>query len=209
MSAPKKNCFATVGSTSFAELIETLLSDQALQSLHQKGFTKLILQYGAGQIEGLPDEGASTFTKNGIDVILTLIKNAIQIEYFRYKPSIVDEMRNADLIIGHAGAGTCLESLKLGKPLIVVINEKLMGNHQSELAEKLSEMGHVLCSTPSTLNEVLKSDKMFHLKPFNSNEKGDFGHFLDIKLGLKTQLLDKFVMFDCYKCLCVNFFCTK
>uniref|UniRef100_A0A914DLE5 UDP-N-acetylglucosamine transferase subunit ALG13 n=1 Tax=Acrobeloides nanus TaxID=290746 RepID=A0A914DLE5_9BILA len=133
------------------------------------------MQYGSGQIDELENKETSNFIKDGINI-----------EYFRYKPNIDEEMKNADLIIGHAGAGTCLESLKLGKPLIVVINEKLMNNHQFELAEKLAELGHVLYSTPSTLNQILQSDKMFHLKPFNNSERGDFAVFLDGKLGLNV-----------------------
>lgn len=39
---------------------------------------------------------------------------------FRYKPSLSNEMRDADLIIGHAGSGTITEALRLGKPMVVV-----------------------------------------------------------------------------------------
>lgn len=42
------------------------------------------------------------------------------------------------------GAGSCLETLEKGKPLIVVINDKLMDNHQLELAKQLHRDGCVL-----------------------------------------------------------------
>ena len=42
------------------------------------------------------------------------------------------------------GAGTVLETLSLGKPLITVINEKLMHNHQMELALQMQKDGHSL-----------------------------------------------------------------
>lgn len=47
--------------------------------------------------------------------------------------------------VSPVGAGSCLETLEEGKPLIVVINEKLMDNHQLELAKQLHRDGHVLC----------------------------------------------------------------
>lgn len=45
------------------------------------------------------------------------------------------------------GAGSVLEVLQAGKPLIVVINELLMDNHQLELASQLSEEGHLYYAT--------------------------------------------------------------
>lgn len=33
------------------------------------------------------------------------------------------DLAEADLIISHAGAGTCLEVLQIGKPLIVIVNQ--------------------------------------------------------------------------------------
>lgn len=45
------------------------------------------------------------------------------------------------------GAGSVLETLQAGKPLIVVINDLLMDNHQLELASQLAEDGHLYYAT--------------------------------------------------------------
>ena len=52
-------------------------------------------------------------------------------------------MEEADLIICHAGAGSIMEGLRLGKRLIVVANESLMDNHQMELASAMQQQGSV------------------------------------------------------------------
>ena len=60
----------------------------------------------------------------------------------------------AELVISHCGAGILLECLRSDHATcIAVVNDTLMGNHQSELADKLSNEGYIYQSTPS---KVLK-----------------------------------------------------
>ncbi|NXX13511.1 ALG13 transferase, partial [Podargus strigoides] len=98
---------------------------------------------------------------------------------FRFKDSLAQDLRGADLVISHAGAGSCLETLEQGKPLIVVINDKLMNNHQLELAKQLQSDGHVLCCSCSTLVETLQSMDLSTLKPFPPGQPEKFASFLD------------------------------
>lgn len=46
-----------------------------------------------------------------------------------------------------SGAGSCLETLGAGKPLLVVVNDSLMDNHQLELARQLHMDSHLLYCT--------------------------------------------------------------
>lgn len=92
-------------------------------------------------------------------------------------------MKSATLIIGHAGAGTCLESLKLHKPMVTVVNDKLMDNHQTELADRLSELGHLICTTPSQLHKALTNDNLLSPKLFQPSKPNIFSNYLYSKLG--------------------------
>ncbi|XP_042515285.1 UDP-N-acetylglucosamine transferase subunit ALG13 homolog [Macadamia integrifolia] len=76
---------------------------------------------------------------------------SLAVDYFTFSPSIADYLRSASLVISHAGSGSIFETLRLRKPLIVVVNEDLMDNHQSELAEELAKRKHLLCARPQML----------------------------------------------------------
>lgn len=69
----------------------------------------------------------------------------VGMELIDYVPSIGPYLGKADVVISHAGSGTILEALRMDastRPkLIVVPNETLMDNHQTELAKALSK-GH-------------------------------------------------------------------
>ena len=64
--------------------------------------------------------------------------------------------QDASLVICHAGVGTVMETLRLKKQAVVVVNPSLMDNHQLEVAEALEEDNHIhLCRAPSMLHKVV------------------------------------------------------
>uniref|UniRef100_A0A8C4U080 UDP-N-acetylglucosamine transferase subunit ALG13 n=1 Tax=Falco tinnunculus TaxID=100819 RepID=A0A8C4U080_FALTI len=162
-----KSVFVTVGTTSFDDLIATICSPAALQVLQSRGYEKLVLQVGRG---ALPPSLSGT---------------ALAVEAFRYKESLAEDLGRADLVVSHAGAGSCLEALGKEKPLVVVINEKLMNNHQLELAKQLHRDGHVFCCNCSTLVETLQSMDLSTLKPFPPGQPEKFALFLDKVVGFQ------------------------
>ncbi|CAM9442525.1 unnamed protein product [Lampetra fluviatilis] len=166
MSGDLGRVFVTVGTTSFDELIETVSSDGATHVLRSLGYSELVLQVGRGALLPEPD------TRPGF-----------RLSAFRYKDSLAEDMQAASLVISHAGAGSCLEALGCSKPLVVVINEKLMDNHQLELAMQLQEDGHLFSCTCSTLVQTLREMDLKTLKPFPPGQPEKFAQFLDEVMG--------------------------
>lgn len=101
---------------------------------------------------------------------------------FGYRDSIEENIDQADLVISHAGAGTTLQVLRKKKPLIVVVNDKLMNNHQQELADELADNDYVIASCPAKLCQDLTklADKQF--QPFPDRKPQLFGKFLQTLL---------------------------
>jgi len=166
----EKTIFVTVGTTSFDKLIQKLNNPTFQRDLFNLGFTRIVFQIGNGKC--IPSRSSE-------------IERDIKVDYFRLKDSIRDEINNADLVISHAGAGSILETLEAGKPLIVVVNEDLMGNHQIELAKKLSEDQHLQFCICSTLDVTLKAFDPASLKPFPKGKRDIFLHFLNTKMGFE------------------------
>uniref|UniRef100_A0A8C8VF44 UDP-N-acetylglucosamine transferase subunit ALG13 n=1 Tax=Pelusios castaneus TaxID=367368 RepID=A0A8C8VF44_9SAUR len=162
-----KSAFVTVGTTRFEELIAAVAAPESLQALRSLGYSRLVLQVGSG---AAPEP---------------LRTAAFTLEVFRFKESLAEDLQRADLVISHAGAGTCLETLEKGKPLLVVVNEKLMNNHQLELATQLYRDGHLFYCTCSTLLESLKSMDLSTLKPFPPGQPEKFAEFLDRVIGFE------------------------
>lgn len=183
--------FVTVGTTEFDKLIETITNDRTIQVISD-GFIVfaaplfvviLFISYWCKYVfdenrnilyflvfeQALKEKGCKHVKMQiGAGHLMPRVEDVdITVEYFRFKDSIADDILQADLIIGHAGAGTSLDVLEQGKPLITVINDDLMNNHQIELAEKLNEEGYSVCCTCDTLPSAIKSLDTKSLKPFH------------------------------------------
>mmetsp|Transcript_6045 Transcript_6045/g.18239 ORF Transcript_6045/g.18239 Transcript_6045/m.18239 type:complete len:164 (-) Transcript_6045:932-1423(-) len=133
--------FATVGSTKFDELVAAVDGDQIREILAKRGYVSVTVQYGMGSYKIREDSGAKGVT----------------LAAYNFKPSLDEDMEQADLVISHAGAGSIMEALRRRKKLIVVVNERLMHNHQAELANEMDARGHSFAATVSTLADVLAS----------------------------------------------------
>ncbi|CAB4315574.1 unnamed protein product [Prunus armeniaca] len=94
----------------------------------------------------------------------------LAVEYFTFSSSIADHLRAASLVISHAGSGSIFETLRHGKPLIVVVNEDLMDNHQSELAEELADRKHLYYARPQTLQRVIADMNLDSLIPYHPGD---------------------------------------
>ena len=92
----------------------------------------------------------------------------------------------ASVVLLVAGSGSIFETLRAGKPLVVVVNEALMDNHQRELADVLAAEHYLVCSTPQSLGEVLATSDFSDLKPYPPSEEGRFAQALDSFCGFKN-----------------------
>lgn len=86
--------------------------------------------------------GSARLTWAGPDTV-----SGISIDTKPYISEIDNVFASSDLIISHAGSGSILSGLRMGKDMIVVPNSKLMDNHQVELAEVLQREGYLLKAT--------------------------------------------------------------
>ena len=93
----------------------------------------------------------------------------------------LQDISGADLVISHAGAGTCIEVLQAGKPLLVIVNDDLMDNHQLELAQRLSEEQFLLYGSVSTLAESLRQfqSRRGELRPYPAPQPEIFTKFIN------------------------------
>jgi beta-1,4-N-acetylglucosaminyltransferase len=89
---------------------------------------------------------------------------------FMSKPEYEDKVRQADLLIAHAGAGTIALALQYGKPLLVLPRlgrlSEHVNDHQIDTARKFAELNHVLLATDeSQLAGQLNALRSFSPRP--------------------------------------------
>ncbi|KAH8398509.1 hypothetical protein KR215_010350 [Drosophila sulfurigaster] len=168
-----KVVYVTVGTTKFDGLIRAMTSDAVLYALQKRKCQKLVLQHG----NSLPAEET--------DLKLINEKYGIEVEQYKFRPNLED-IRGADLIIGHAGAGTCMDILNNQKPGIIVVNDELMDNHQLELAGQLAAEEYLFYCQVSELARSLAILDFAFLKPYIV-DKANMTKFVNALNGLMRQ----------------------
>ncbi|KAJ4830822.1 hypothetical protein Tsubulata_044492 [Turnera subulata] len=164
----RKMVFVTVGTTLFDALVRAVDTNEVKQELFRRGYTHLLIQMGKGSYTPTKSEGED---------------GSLAVDYFTFSSSIADHLRSASLVISHAGSGSIFETLRLGKPLIVVVNEDLMDNHQSELAEELAERKHLYCAHPQTLHQTISDMNLDSLLPYPAGDATPVARLINRFLG--------------------------
>jgi beta-1,4-N-acetylglucosaminyltransferase len=168
----EKNVFVTVGTTQFDKLVNAATSDMALQWMRDQGYTSLTVQYGKGAMPAI-----------------TSLSSSLDVEMYNFRSSLEDDMKKADLILSHAGAGTVMEGLRMNKSMVVVINTDLMNNHQTELADAMAKRGHLcMVSEPDEmkLSKTWKKFESFVPVPHQEGDDFAFPWLLDSFLGFSS-----------------------
>lgn len=88
------HAFVTVGSTRFDRLVQQALSDDVIDTLRAKGYSKIVVQCGNSYFD------TNLYEQNGERWVR---KDDEDIEVWRFKPSLQEEYAQADLVISHAG----------------------------------------------------------------------------------------------------------
>eukprot|EP01041_Mallomonas_annulata_P005048 gene5048-10113_t len=160
-----ENIFITVGTTDFDDLIREINCEAFMTFVKKQKSKKIVLQIGRGSY--YPSYLEEECKKISIDI-----------EIYRFKSTLLPDMKSATIIISHAGAGSISEALSLKKILLIVVNDTLMNNHQTELANAMVSRGYckscvvdtclpTLVDMASSHNETLVTypDPDLHLFP--------------------------------------------
>ncbi|KAL6538857.1 hypothetical protein OROMI_025183 [Orobanche minor] len=176
-SKSKRTVFVTVGTTCFDSLVRAVDMQEIRDALFRKGYADLVIQMGRGSYTPRKSIGGD---------------GSISVDYFTFSSSIADYLKSASLVISHAGtltpgSGSIFETLRLKKPLIVVVNEDLMDNHQSELAEELAERKHLFCARPQTLYEMVSSMDLGSLVDYQPGDATPVADFINRFLAFTDE----------------------
>ncbi|CAA9986206.1 glycosyltransferase, putative [Plasmodium knowlesi strain H] len=140
----KKILFVTVGSYKFDDLIKEIDTEDFHSFLLRAGFAKMSMQIGEGTYE---PKLIYRYSNNNKEFLH-------RVKFFRYKKDLVKHFEKADLILSHAGAGSTVQGLRMKKKMLIVVNDKLMDNHQLEFARFLRSMNYLeVCECLGDLRE--------------------------------------------------------
>lgn len=163
--------FLTGATVTFRPLLDHIVQTSFLKFLQEQGFDRISIQYG-----NETDAQEKEISKHYFNLLLmenkvieqldllvynvtndksfTILGNLkLKLQVFGYAENIGAYIAEADLVVSHGGTGSILDTLRLGKPLLVVANDLLMHNHQMEVAEQFDEEGYLKAMSCSDLSK--------------------------------------------------------
>ncbi len=85
-------------------------------------------------------------------------------------------IRDAHVVVAHAGVGVIIQALQSNTPLLVLPRQASLGehvnDHQISTARRFEELGHILTFDESTMEERLARVSQFVPKPRTPNVSG-------------------------------------
>ncbi|KAK6456172.1 UDP-N-acetylglucosamine transferase subunit ALG13 [Scheffersomyces xylosifermentans] len=89
--------------------------------------------------------------------IYTSSESDFQLIAFPFSNKIDNYIAQSDVVISHAGTGSIVDTLRLQKKLIVIVNDTLMDNHQAEIAHEFTKLNYCLSYN---VRELAKKDEL-------------------------------------------------
>lgn len=151
----------TGATVTFRQLIEQVTLKEFISGISKAGIRRLFIQYGNESANKSQTFFESSIEKSGLpyennDGIYSSESGTLQILAFPFSSDISGEyIEQVDIVVSHAGTGSIIDVLKLDKPLIVVVNECLMDNHQVDVANEFAKLNYCTVSTCSGLSNEL------------------------------------------------------
>lgn len=152
--------FTTGATVTFRQLLDYVAEPEFFSFLQSIGFSKIALQYGnesngSGHVSKkfVSDVMAKNQLVEKMDFsiqnstndksVVVFANSTLELLMFAFSPTIGDLIAEADIVVSHAGTGSILDCLRLGKPLLVVTNNDLMDDHQEEVASQFENEGYL------------------------------------------------------------------
>ena len=141
---------------------------------------KVLITTGTTEFKSLMEKAISLHRNNTFEITLQCptIINEEGMNTFQFTKNIDSYYKNADIIVSHAGAGSCYNLLEMGIQPIVIPNMERRDKHQAQLAKYLEEKNYCLvCWDLKNLENLILS---FNKQNFSNYTKTPFSKAEDI-----------------------------
>lgn len=89
------------------------------------------------------------------------------LEQFNFKKNLIDYFLSSDLVITHAGAGSCYKLIELGVPIIIVPNLNRRDKHQKEIALYFEKNNYCsVCWDLNNLENIIEKQDSVTFTPY-------------------------------------------